>query len=101
MTIEKSRFNSEAAPQSYVSQKKFLKQSRGIFPLSGLRVSKFASSIWMAIRGLSKDVCEALEIADHKVALRRLDADEKGVCLTPTPVDCRLCVLSANRAFTN
>jgi prophage antirepressor-like protein len=27
---------------------------------------------------IAKDVCEALEIADHKVALRRLDADEKG-----------------------
>lgn len=34
---------------------------------------------------IAKDVCEALEIADHKVALRRLDADEKGECLTPTP----------------
>lgn len=34
---------------------------------------------------IAKDVCEALEIVDHKVALRRLDADEKGECLTPTP----------------
>ncbi|EJK2344556.1 antirepressor protein [Escherichia coli] len=29
------------------------------------------------------DVCAALEIVDHKVALRRLD-DEKGECLIPT-----------------
>ncbi|OHY62584.1 antirepressor protein [Pluralibacter gergoviae] len=34
---------------------------------------------------IAKDVCEALEISDHKVALRRLDTDEKGECLTPTP----------------
>ncbi|GCB41929.1 hypothetical protein CITFRE_40640 [Citrobacter freundii] len=34
---------------------------------------------------IAKDVCEALEIVDHKVALRRLDTDEKGECLTPTP----------------
>ncbi|KFD74653.1 BRO-N domain-containing protein [Escherichia coli] len=31
------------------------------------------------------DVCAALEIVDHKVALRRLDDDEKGECLIPTP----------------
>ncbi|HGE9189189.1 TPA: Bro-N domain-containing protein [Escherichia coli] len=30
------------------------------------------------------DVCAALEIVDHKVALRRLDDDEKGECLIPT-----------------
>lgn len=34
---------------------------------------------------VSADVCTALEIADHKVALRRLDSDEKGECLIPTP----------------
>lgn len=34
---------------------------------------------------IAKDVCEALEIIDHKVALRRLDIDEKGECLIPTP----------------
>lgn len=34
---------------------------------------------------VSKDACEALEIADHKVALRRLDTDEKGEYSIPTP----------------
>ncbi|WP_434996801.1 BRO-N domain-containing protein [Pectobacterium brasiliense] len=34
---------------------------------------------------IAKDVCAALEMTDHKVALRRLDDDEKGECLTPTP----------------
>lgn len=33
---------------------------------------------------VAKDVCEELEIADHKVAMRRLDGDEKGGCLIPT-----------------
>ncbi|WP_168403093.1 BRO family protein [Erwinia amylovora] len=34
---------------------------------------------------MAKDICAALEMADHLVALRRLDEDEKGECLTPTP----------------
>lgn len=33
---------------------------------------------------VAADVCAALEITDHKVALRRLDDDEKGRCLIPT-----------------
>lgn len=33
---------------------------------------------------IAKDVCQALEITDHKVAMRRLDENEKGGCLTPT-----------------
>jgi prophage antirepressor-like protein len=46
-----------------------------------VRIVKIGGEPWF----VSKDVCEALEIADHKVALRRLDADEKGECLAPTP----------------
>lgn len=46
-----------------------------------VRIVKIGGEPWF----VSKDVCEALEIADHKVALRRLDADEKGECLIPTP----------------
>ena len=34
---------------------------------------------------VAKDVCKALEVTDHLVALRRLDSDEKGGCLIPTP----------------
>lgn len=33
---------------------------------------------------VAKDVCAALELGDVHVALRRLDEDEKGRCLTPT-----------------
>lgn len=34
---------------------------------------------------VAKDVCQALEMTDHLVALRRLDDEEKGECLIPTP----------------
>lgn len=33
---------------------------------------------------IAKDICIALEMSDHLVALRRLDDDEKGECLIPT-----------------
>ncbi|VEA74345.1 BRO family, N-terminal domain [Salmonella enterica subsp. arizonae] len=79
MTIEKSRFNSETAPQSYVSQKKIPQAVEGdisVIRFEGIKVRIFNmdGDPWF----IAKDVCEALEIADHKVALRRLDADEKG-----------------------
>ncbi|HCD4242968.1 putative antirepressor protein [Enterobacter hormaechei] len=86
MKIEKSRFNSEAAPQSYVSQKKIPQAVEGdisVIRFEGIkvRIVHMDGDPWF----IAKDVCEALEIADHKVALRRLDADEKGECLAPTP----------------
>ncbi|AXW85758.1 antirepressor protein [Lonsdalea britannica] len=34
---------------------------------------------------VAKDVCRALEMTDHLVALRRLDGEEKGKCSIPTP----------------
>ena len=34
---------------------------------------------------IAKDVCAALGLVDSRVALRALDADEKGECSTPTP----------------
>jgi prophage antirepressor-like protein len=46
-----------------------------------VRIAKIDGEPWF----IAKDVCEALEISDHSVALRRLDDDEKGECLTPTP----------------
>ncbi|EMD2983623.1 Bro-N domain-containing protein [Salmonella enterica] len=86
MTIEKSRFNSEAAPQSCVTQKIIPHAVEGdisVIRFEGIkvRIVNMDGDPWF----IAKDVCEALEIADHKVALRRLDADEKGGCLTPTP----------------
>lgn len=86
MTIEKSRFNSEAIPQLGISQKGIPHTVEGdisVIRFEGLkvRIVNMDGDPWF----IAKDVCEALEIADHKVALRRLDTDEKGGCLTPTP----------------
>ena len=72
MTIEKSRFNSEAAPQSYVSQKKISQAVEGdisVIRFEGIkvRIVNMDGDPWF----IAKDVCEALAIADHKVALRR------------------------------
>jgi len=46
-----------------------------------VRVANIFGEPWF----VAKDVCRALEMADHLVALRRLDGDEKGECLIPTP----------------
>lgn len=46
-----------------------------------LRIVKIAGEPWF----VAADVCAAQEITDHKVALRRLDDDEKGECLISTP----------------
>lgn len=45
-----------------------------------VRVVKINNEPWF----IAKDICMALEMADHLVALRRLDDDEKGGCLIPT-----------------
>ncbi|HBT1577764.1 BRO-N domain-containing protein [Klebsiella variicola] len=45
-----------------------------------VRIVKILGEPWF----VAADVCAALEITDHKVALRRLDGDEKGECLIPT-----------------
>lgn len=34
---------------------------------------------------VGKDVCQVLEIRDHRQALNRLDEDERGGCIVPTP----------------
>ncbi|ECJ3558005.1 antirepressor protein [Salmonella enterica] len=46
-----------------------------------VRIVKINGEPWF----IAADVCAALEITDHKVALRRLDSDEKGECSIPTP----------------
>ena len=45
-----------------------------------VRIVRIGGEPWF----VAADVCAALEIIDHKVALRRLDSDEKGECLIPT-----------------
>lgn len=86
MTIEKSRFNSEAAPQSYVSQKDILaitESDISVIRFEGkkVRIVNCDGNPWF----IAKDVCEALELSNHSMAIAALDDDEKGVSLTYTP----------------
>lgn len=46
-----------------------------------VRMVEQADGPWWVL----KDVCEALDISDHKSVSRRLDDDEKGVDFIPTP----------------
>ena len=86
MKLEKSRFNSEAAPQSYVSQKDILaitESDISVIRFEGkkVRIVNCDGNPWF----IAKDVCEALELSNHSMAIAALDDDEKGVCLTYTP----------------
>lgn len=85
MTIEKSRFNSEAAPQSCVSQKKIPQAVKGdisVIRFGGIkvRIVNMGGDPWF----IAKDVCAALEIVDHKVPMRRLNDNEKEGYSIPT-----------------
>ncbi|WP_370620547.1 Bro-N domain-containing protein [Edwardsiella tarda] len=86
MKLEKSRFNSEAAPQSYVSQKDILaitESDISVIRFEGkkVRIVNCDGNPWF----IAKDVCEALELSNHSMAIAALDDDEKGVSLTYTP----------------
>ena len=86
MTIEKSRFNSEAAPQSNSCQKDIF-----AVPESDISVIRFEGKTVRIVNSdgnpwfIAKDVCEALELSNHSMAIAALDDDEKGVSLTYTP----------------
>ncbi|EHP8719108.1 antirepressor protein [Salmonella enterica subsp. enterica serovar Infantis] len=85
MTIEKSRFNSEAAPQSCVTQKIIPQAVEGdisVIRFGGIkvRIVNMGGDPWF----IAKDVCAALEIVDHKVPMRRLNDNEKEGYSIPT-----------------
>ncbi|MGR6820246.1 BRO-N domain-containing protein [Enterobacter sp. CCM 8630] len=86
MTIEKSRLNSEAAPQSNTCQKNILAVTESdisVIRFEGkkVRIVNCDGNPWF----IAKDVCEALELSNHSMAIAALDDDEKGVSLTYTP----------------
>ena len=86
MTIEKSRFNSEAAPHSNACQKDILAVTESdisVIRFEGkkVRIVNCDGNPWF----IAKDVCEALELSNHSMAIAALDDDEKGVSLTYTP----------------
>lgn len=86
MKIEKSRLTSEAALQPIASQRSIFNADEGDisvikFEGKAVRIVNINGEPWF----IAKDVCETLEMTDHLVALRRLDDDEKGEYLIPTP----------------
>lgn len=78
MKIEKSRFNSEAAPQPLTSQKDVFKAED-----SDISVIKFEGhtvrivSVYGEPWFIAKDICAALDIVNSRDALKSLDEDEK------------------------
>ncbi|HBZ16793.1 MAG TPA: antirepressor protein [Pantoea sp.] len=86
MKTKKSRLISEASPQPATRMTAIFTAAEGDisvikFEGKAVRIVSICGEPWF----IAKDICAALEISDHKVALRRLDRDEKGECLTPTP----------------
>lgn len=77
MTIEKSRFNSEATPQSNAIQKDiFAVTDSDIsvirFEGAKVRIVKISGEPWF----VAADVCKALEIGNPSKAVAALDSDE-------------------------
>lgn len=60
-----------------------------------VRVTSIAGEPWF----VAKDVCAALNITDHKVAVRRLNEAEKGECLIPSPGGKQRMLLVAESGF--
>ena len=80
------RLTSEAAPQSEHGFSDINPASEdhiSVIRFEGktIRIVNISGEPWF----IAKDICDALEMADHLVALRRLDDDEKGEYLIPTP----------------
>ena len=85
MTIQKSRFSSEAAPQPAGSQAVNLAVQAGdisVIKFEGVkvRIVNVHGVPWF----IAKDVCDALELTNPSQALKALDDDEKGVSLNYT-----------------
>lgn len=85
MTIEKSRLTSEATPQPGTRQRvnfRALEGDMSVINFEGVKVRT------MNINGepwfVAKDICEALELTNSRMAIKALDEDERGVTLTYT-----------------
>ncbi|HDK7060964.1 TPA: antirepressor protein [Klebsiella pneumoniae] len=78
MKIEKSRFNSEAAPQPVPNQKDIFKAEDSdisVIKFEGhtVRIVNVYGEPWF----IAKDICAALDIVNSRDALKSLDDDEK------------------------
>ncbi|WKS81893.1 BRO-N domain-containing protein [Edwardsiella tarda] len=85
MTIEKCRFNSEAAIQPNAIQgdaSRITERDISVIKFEGknVRIVSIYGEPWF----IAKDVCGALELSNHSMAIAALDDDEKGVSLTYT-----------------
>lgn len=85
MTIEKSRLTSEAAPQPVASQSASFtahESDMSVIKFEGVkvRIVKINGEPWF----VAKDICEALELTNSRMAIKALDDDERGVTLTYT-----------------
>ncbi|KTA75573.1 BRO-N domain-containing protein [Aeromonas salmonicida] len=85
MKLEKSRLISEAAPQPSASQKVNFTAHEGdmsVINFEGVkvRIVNINGAPWF----VAKDICEALELTNSRMAIKALDEDEKGVTLTYT-----------------
>jgi prophage antirepressor-like protein len=85
MKLKKSRLISEAAPQPNTSQKVNFTAHEGdmsVINFEGVkvRIVNINGAPWF----VAKDICEALELINSRMAIKALDEDEKGVTLTYT-----------------
>ena len=85
MTIEKSRLTSEAAPQPGTRQRvnfTALEGDMSVIKFEGVkvRIVNINGGPWF----VAKDICEALELTNSRMAIKALDEDERGVTLTYT-----------------
>jgi prophage antirepressor-like protein len=85
MTIEKSRLTSEAAPQLGTRQRvnfTALEGDMSVIKFEGVkvRIVNINGEPWF----VAKDICEALELTNSRMAIKALDEDERGVTLTYT-----------------
>lgn len=85
MKTEKSRLNSEAAPQPATSMSTIFTAGEvdiSVIKFEGVsvRIVNINGEPWF----IAKDICDALELSNHIMAIAALDDDEKGVSLTYT-----------------
>lgn len=85
MKFEKIGFNSEAAPQPFANQMGapcVTEVDISVIKFEGksVRIMSIYGEPWF----IAKDVCDALEISNHRMAITALDNDEKGVSLIYT-----------------
>lgn len=103
-TDKQPEINSQSAPINCSSQERLISHSCWAdadkitvirFEGCSVRVVSIAGEPWF----VSKDVCAALGITDHKVAVRRLNEAEKGECLIPSPGGKQRMLLVAESGF--